>query len=129
MSRQPSSIEGQIAVVGEREVVLGYRLLGVEDTFVVGKEEAQRTLLELLESGKYGLIIVSENLRRGLTTSTKEKLDSSIVPLVIFLPSPYSVESEESLSALAKRVLGVDIKVSGGAAAGGGSGSSGKSGG
>ena len=40
-----------------------------------------------------------------------EKLESSIVPLVVFMPSTEAEVAEESLSRLAKRVLGVDIKV------------------
>ena len=42
----------------------------------------------------------------------KEKLESSIMPLVVFMPSLDSQANEESLSILARRVLGVDIKVS-----------------
>jgi len=98
-------------VVGEKELVLGYRLLGVEDALPVGRTEAQKTVMELFNSGKYNLIIVGNEARKGLSAATKDKLESSIVPLVVFMPSTEAEVAEESLSRLAKRVLGVDIKV------------------
>lgn len=98
-------------MVGEKELVLGYRLLGVEDAVPVGRAEAQKTIMELFNSGKYNLIIVGNEARKGLSLATMEKLESSIVPLVVFMPSTEAEVAEESLSRLAKRVLGVDIKV------------------
>jgi V/A-type H+-transporting ATPase subunit F len=113
LSRPNAPVSGKIAVVGERELVLGYRLLGVDETFSVTKEDAQSTLLDLLTSGKYGLIVVSDNVRRFISNTLKERLESSIVPLVLFLPPIGKENVEESLSSLAKRVLGVDLKISG----------------
>jgi len=44
-SKQKSSSTGSIAVIGERELVIGYRLLGINETFLVNKgEEAFRTM-------------------------------------------------------------------------------------
>jgi V/A-type H+-transporting ATPase subunit F len=111
LSARTAAQVGKIAVVGEKELVLGYRLLGVEDAFPVGRAEAQKTVMELFNSGKYNLIIVGNEARKGLSAATKEKLESSIVPLVVFMPSTEAEVAEESLSRLAKRVLGVDIKV------------------
>ena len=111
MSSRQAAQTGKIAVVGEKELVLGYRLLGVEDATAASKEDAQKTVLEYFNSGKYGLIIVGNDARKGLSAATREKLESSIVPLVVFMPSTGSAVAEESLSKLAKRVLGVDLKV------------------
>jgi V/A-type H+/Na+-transporting ATPase subunit F len=111
LSARTAAQVGKIAVVGEKELVLGYRLLGVEDALPVGRAEAQKTVMELFNSGKYNLIIVGNEARKGLSAATKEKLESSIVPLVVFMPSTEAEVAEESLSRLAKRVLGVDIKV------------------
>ena len=30
---------GRLAVVGDRELVIGYRLIGIDDTFIVSDEE------------------------------------------------------------------------------------------
>jgi V/A-type H+/Na+-transporting ATPase subunit F len=114
MSARTAAQVGKIAVVGEKELVLGYRLLGVEDAFPVSREDSQKTLMDLFNSDKYNLIIVGSEARRGLSPAMLEKMESSIVPLVVFMPSPQGqVAAEESLSRLAKRVLGVDIQMGG----------------
>ena len=112
MSARTVTQSGRIAVVGERELVLGYRLLGVQDAFQVTREEAQKTVMDLFASNEYALIIIGSQARSGLSASNREKLESSISPLVVFLPSLQSQAEEESLSLLARRVLGVDLKVS-----------------
>jgi V/A-type H+/Na+-transporting ATPase subunit F len=111
MSSRTAAQVGKIAVAGEKELVLGYRLLGVEDALPVSRGESQKTVMDLFNSGKYNLIIVGNEARKGLSPAALEKLESSIVPLVVFMPSTDSDVAEESLSRLAKRVLGVDIKV------------------
>jgi V/A-type H+-transporting ATPase subunit F len=112
MSSRTQSQVGKIAVVGEKELVLGYRLLGVEDAVTVSKQDSQKVLMDYVNSGKYSLIIVGNEARRGLSQQVLDKLEASIVPLVVFMPSTNSEVVEESLSKLARRVLGVDIKVS-----------------
>ena len=47
MSGRQAAQSGKIAVVGDRELVLGYRLLGVEDAFIANKDDAQKTLMDL----------------------------------------------------------------------------------
>jgi V/A-type H+/Na+-transporting ATPase subunit F len=105
---------GKIAVVGDRELVVGYRLLGVEDAFVATKEDAQKVMMDLFNSNSHALIIAGNEVRRALSPTAREKLESSIIPLVVFMPPVDSsaVGEEESLAILARRVLGVDLKVS-----------------
>jgi len=103
---------GKIAVVGQRELVLGYRLLGVEDTFTPATSaEASKLINDLVGSGKYSLIVVGHEVWSTLPQAIKEKLEASTFPLVVFMPSPQTEGGDEPLAALAKRVLGVDLKV------------------
>ena len=112
MSGKIAVRSGKIGVVGDRELVLGYRLIGVEDAFMAGKDEVQKIVMSLFNSNEYDLIIVGSEARKGLSSSAREKLESSIIPLVVFMPSLDSEASEESISLLARRVLGVDLKAS-----------------
>jgi len=107
-SQRLKQFVGNIAVVGERELVIGYRMLGVEDTYIVSKENASKIIQDLINSGKYSLIIISGEIRKMLHQSFVEKLESLLIPLVVFLPSTKE-EEEEPLAELAKRILGVDI--------------------
>ena len=47
MSKQQSESSGKIAVVGERELAIGYNLLGIEDTFITSGEEASKIIQDL----------------------------------------------------------------------------------
>lgn len=109
MSKQKTDTDGRIAVVGERELVIGYRLLGIDDTFIVSGEEASKTIQELFVSGKFSLIIASDSVRNSIPTVFRKKIESSIEPLVIFMPTMEGNIQEESIAALAKRVLGISI--------------------
>jgi V/A-type H+-transporting ATPase subunit F len=100
-----------IAVIGERELVIGYRLLGISDTFLVSKDnnDAFRTMEMLFNSQKFAMIIASHFIRDSLPQLFKLKVESSIRPLILFMPSLTGDMHEESLSSLAKRVLGINI--------------------
>ncbi len=99
----------KIAVIGERELVLGFKLIGVTDVFIKNDSEALQTLSELLSSQQYNLIMLSENLRSKMDSNLLRLADTSLKPLVIFIPIPGKEAEQESVERLAKRVLGVDI--------------------
>jgi V/A-type H+-transporting ATPase subunit F len=108
MSSKKNENIKSIAVIGEREIVMGYRLLGVEDTFVVNdKIEAAKKMDELFTSHKYNLVIASQFVQDSLSQATKARIEASIDPLVLFMPSLKGTIHEESIAALAKRVLGI----------------------
>ncbi|MHB8601385.1 MAG: V-type ATP synthase subunit F [Nitrosotalea sp.] len=109
MSQQKSNTTGRIAVVGERELAIGYSLLGIEDTFIITGEEASKTIQDLFSSGNYSLIIISDAVRSSLPAIFRKKIEASIEPLVIFMPALEGNIQEESISVLAKRVLGISI--------------------
>ena len=94
--------------------MIGYRLIGIDDTFIVSNEEdASKKIQELYSSGEFGLIIASNSMRTKLSSKFLAEIEESIEPLVLFMPSQKeaSEEDEESIAALAKRVLGISIEV------------------
>lgn len=99
---------GNIAIIGERELVLGFRLMGVENSFVAVGEEGVSKFNELYKSSKYSLIMLSENLKEFMDRKLLSSIETSTNPLVVFIPLPEGKE-EESVRDLAKRILGVDI--------------------
>ena len=113
--KQKTDSSGLIAVVGERELVIGYRLLGIDNTVLVDpesdREQIYKTIENLFSSKKYSLIIASQFIHNSLPPLFKSKVESSIDPLVLFLPALKGNMEEESLSSLAKRVLGISIEM------------------
>ena len=100
----------KIAVVGEPELVLGFKLIGISDVFMESGDSATERLFGLMESRDYGLIMASESIRHHLQPASLKLIDTSLKPLVVFIPLPGENEEQESVEKLAKRVLGVDIQ-------------------
>jgi V/A-type H+/Na+-transporting ATPase subunit F len=99
-----------IAVIGERELALGFKLVGIKDTFIKTGADAIKTFTELMGSKTYNLILVSESLKDAMDKSILRLAETSLTPLVVFIPLPGTERERESVESLAKRVLGVDIK-------------------
>lgn len=101
-------VSGHIAIIGERELVLGFRLIGVENSIIAEGEEGLKKFIEIYKSEKYSLIMLSEKLKSYMDRKLLDTIETSTKPLVVFIPLPGG-EEEESVADLAKRVLGVDI--------------------
>lgn len=103
----------RIAILGERELVMGYRLLGIDDTFTMSEDalEVTKTLQRLMSSKEFALIIASHSVREVLSEGFRESVEASIEPLVLFLPAFQGNIEEESISSLARRVLGISIQM------------------
>lgn len=109
---EPSANSGRTAVIGERELAIGFRLIGLQDVFEVTPENAQREFLRLLASEEYSLVVASQSIRNRLSESQRAHADSTLKPLVVFVPTPGNVVAEgEGIEALAKRVLGISLAV------------------
>jgi len=103
---------GRTAVVGERELAIGFRLIGFQDVVEVTPQTAQREFQRLVTSEEYALVIASQMIRGHLTENQRAHADSTLKPLVVFVPTPGSPVAEgEGIEALAKRVLGVSLSV------------------
>lgn len=99
---------GKIAVIGERELVLGFRLIGMESAFEVNTKNDVETFNRLYHSEQYSLLLASENIKTKLDRKFLDLIEVSTSPLVLFIPMPGG-HDEESVGKLAKRILGVDI--------------------
>jgi V/A-type H+-transporting ATPase subunit F len=99
----------KIAVIGERELVLGFKLIGIQDVYINSGREAITKFAELLNAKQYNLIMLSESLRGDMDSNLLRLASTSLKPIVIFVPVPGSGAKQESVERLAKRILGVDI--------------------
>lgn len=98
-------------VLGERELAIGFRLVGLADVIEVRPDSAAREFSKTMADTGVSLVIASESIRPQLSESQRMLADSSLRPLVVFVPSPTGEYEVESLSTLAKRVLGVSLAV------------------
>ncbi len=103
---------GRIAFLGERELSIGFKLVGVEDVFAVEKEMFAPKLRELYSSGKFGLILASNSFISTLDRKFLGLVTTSVMPLVVFVPVS-AVAEEEGVSEMARRILGIRIDLGG----------------
>jgi V/A-type H+/Na+-transporting ATPase subunit F len=102
---------GRTVVLGERELAIGFRLIGLSDVIDVTPETAQREFQRVASDPSTSLIIASQSVRGALNENQRALAENSLKPLVVFVPAPTGEYEVESISALAKRVLGVSLQV------------------
>jgi len=98
-------------VLGERELAIGFRLIGLKDVVEVTPASAVAEFQRVMGDGKYNLVIASQSIRAHLSEAQRAHADSSLTPLVVFVPTPTGEYEVESINTLAKRVLGVTLSV------------------
>jgi len=98
-------------VLGERELAIGFRLIGLKDVVEVRPDNAVSEFQRVMGDGRFNLVIASQSIRPRLSELQRAHADASLAPLDVFVPTPSGDYEVESLSALAKRVLGVTLAV------------------
>lgn len=110
----------RIAIVGPKEAIAGFALLGVD---VVAADEGTDVMPELIrlkkavvsESGRernvYGIVFVSEHLLSSLSGDDMKKLSKGALPAIIPVPSHHgsSGYSLLRLKRIVERAVGSDI--------------------
>jgi V/A-type H+-transporting ATPase subunit F len=97
-----------ICIIGEKELITGFKLVGVNDTFTADPVNGIKFLRELYKSKKYNVILASQSFQKNLKIDEINEYAGSMDPLVIFIPIP-GIKEEESVYDLAKKILGIDI--------------------
>jgi V/A-type H+/Na+-transporting ATPase subunit F len=104
-------VGGRTVVLGERELAIGFRLIGLKDVIDVTPETCVTEFQRVMADGSYNLVIASQSIRARLSDAQRAHADASLAPLVVFVPTPTGEFEVESINALAKRVLGVTLAV------------------
>lgn len=95
----------EIAVVGDDDFVLGYKLVGIRKTFPAGDEEIESVVDGVLQDKGVGILIMSANSLGKVSAGARRRIMSSSHPVVISVGS----EEEEDLREKVKKAIGVDL--------------------
>lgn len=101
----------KIAVMGDRQTVMGFKALGLEVFPVSGSDEALSTFRRLTRAGEeYAIIYIEENLAAGLAPEI-DKFKDSPTPAVILIPGRDGSLGlgQSALKAAVERAVGSDI--------------------
>ena len=102
----------KIVVIGDSAMVAGFRLAGVAEAYISEGQEAERTLVSLLDRGNVGIIIIPEVLLTQLDWRLKERLEALARPVVLAVPDKGGPSLQaESLREMIKRALGFELGV------------------
>jgi V/A-type H+/Na+-transporting ATPase subunit F len=102
---------GRTLVLGERQLTIGFQLIGMSDVMEVTPETAAAKFQEAMTKGEYSLLIASESIKASLNETQRLNAEASLKPLVVFVPTPTGEYEIESIDQLAKRILGVSLQV------------------
>ncbi len=103
----------EIAVVGDKDTIMGLKLAGVTETFETNdKEDAQQKIRELFQKPEIGLIITTEILADQIRSFLNKLTETSPIPIIIEIPSRLGErKGEDPILTLIKRAVGIEIKV------------------
>lgn len=95
----------EIAAIGTSEFLLGFELAGVDRTYLA----SARTVLERLrECADAGIVVVDETITDGLTGTQRERLETSVAPVIILLARDGTRQLDRLRKEL-QNTLGVDL--------------------
>ena len=92
-----------IAVVGNRNFVLGFKLAGIRDTFI--EDKIDERVNNLLMEKKVSIIILQDTEYEKLSQDLKRKFSESMEPVVV----PVGKLGEEDVREKIKRAIGIDL--------------------
>lgn len=109
------------AIIGSRDAVAGFALLGVDIVPVESEEQAVTELLRLKketqtgdngrEHNAYAIIFITEDLAGGISPEDEKKLAKGALPAIIPLPSHQGSTGYglQRLKRIVERAVGSDI--------------------
>ena len=110
----------RLAIVGSKEAVAGFALLGVDVVPVDSAETAVAELLRLkkemvvdggVERNAYAIIFITEDFASGISPEDEKKLARGALPAIIPLPSHKGSTGYglERLNRIVERAVGTNI--------------------
>ena len=96
-------------VIGDNDMITGFRLVGIEGIEVTSPDEAKSALKNLLNRGNVAVVIVSQAF--SSEPSMREEIDKvrreRSTPLIVEIPGSMETPNETSISDLVSKTLGI----------------------
>ena len=100
----------KIAVLGEKDSVIGFSALGLDVFPVENEDDAQKTFRRLASGGHYAIIYVTESFYAPLSHDI-ERYKDSVTPAVILIPGSNGSLGlgQTALDSAVERAVGANI--------------------
>lgn len=103
----------RVTIVAPPELTAGFRLAGAATHAALDGNEAAGVVLELMTQGEQGVIGVYEPFYAGFEYGFRDRLEQSVIPVVIAVPSGFGTEEfptrRARIAALLRRAVGYHI--------------------
>jgi V/A-type H+/Na+-transporting ATPase subunit F len=97
----------EIAVIGNSEFILGFRLAGIRKTYAAENEEKlSEQITSVLHDGEVGILVLNSSDMERIPRKLRVTLENSVKPTVIALGGE---EGGLSMRERIKRSVGVDL--------------------
>ena len=100
-----------VAVIGDIDIVSGFRLGGVKRAEVVNSADEAEVALDKIVDEEISIIIITQVLANEIRDHINRKIGSSVLPMIIEIPDKdeSSEGSSDQMADLIKRVIGVEM--------------------
>jgi vacuolar-type H+-ATPase subunit F/Vma7 len=107
---------GRLIVVTAEDQVSGYRMAGVTSEAAASPEEALQIVSDIADAREGALVAVDESLLAGVDPAARRKLEESMDPIVVSIPSGTRAgisDRRARLSEVLRRAVGFRIRFPG----------------
>lgn len=99
-----------VAIIGDIDVVSGFRLGGVKRAEVANSAEEAVAAFDKILDEEISIIIITQVLANEIRNHINRKIGSSVLPMIIEIPDKDgSSEGSSEMADLIKRVIGVEM--------------------
>ena len=100
-----------VAIIGDIDVVSGFRLGGVKRAEVANSAEEAVAAFDKILDEEISIIIITQVLANEIRNHINRKIGSSVLPMIIEIPDKdgSSEGSSDKMADLIKRVIGVEM--------------------
>jgi len=101
----------RIIVVGDRDMVNGFQLAGIKDTYEAEDPWRVKEILnDVKDMGDVAVVIISRRIAHEIRDYINEwKKEKGIYPIILEIPDKKEVEVEDPMRDLVRRAIGIDI--------------------
>ncbi len=97
----------KMAVIGDPEFNVGFRLVGIRDIYDVSSdEELEEAVKETLKRGDVGVVVIRYDLIKKLPYALQREVDESVDPTFVAVGGEGGVEE---IRDKIRRAIGVDL--------------------
>jgi len=96
----------ELAVIGEPQFTMGFRLAGIRNVIDAAPEEAEQQIKLLMAQQSVGIIITSKTIMNSVNADMQKMLNESVSPVTVVVSDK---DEMGNLREAIKKAIGVDL--------------------